>query len=115
MYYEFRKEIYFWGRGLTSFCKTAGVLPVVSSGQQLKEAETFPPRHYAKRGRGIDLAFWRAPEWLFDEPDEFLIWSRAALCGALPRSGQAEGEDETAAEVNGRLSWPAGSPALRHP
>ena len=27
----------------------------------------------------IDLSFWRAPERLFDEPDELVIWAQAAL------------------------------------
>jgi DNA transformation protein len=47
-----------------------------------KEAESFPPLNYAKRGATIDLAFWRAPERLFDEPDELLAWARAALGAA---------------------------------
>ena len=47
-----------------------------------KEAEVFPPLNYAKKGGTIDLAFWRAPERLFDEPDEFVTWARAALAAA---------------------------------
>jgi DNA transformation protein len=47
-----------------------------------REAEAFPPLNYAKGGGSIDLAFWRTPERLFDEPDEFLIWARAALGAA---------------------------------
>jgi DNA transformation protein len=47
-----------------------------------KEAEAFPPLDYEKGGRSIDLAFWRAPERLFDEPDELLDWARAALAAA---------------------------------
>ena len=47
-----------------------------------KEAEAFPPLNYEKGGGSIDLAFWRAPERLFDEPDEFLTWARAALGAA---------------------------------
>ena len=33
-------------------------------------------------GSTIDLAFWRVPERLFDEPDELLTWARAALAAA---------------------------------
>ena len=44
-----------------------------------QEAEAFPPLNYAKGGGTIDLAFWRAPERLFDETDEFLTWGRLAL------------------------------------
>jgi DNA transformation protein and related proteins len=47
-----------------------------------KEAEAFPPLNYAKKGSTIDLAFWRAPERLFDEPDELVAWARAALGAA---------------------------------
>ena len=47
-----------------------------------KEAEAFPPLSYEKKGVSIDLSFWRAPERLFDEPDEFLSWARAALAAA---------------------------------
>jgi DNA transformation protein len=47
-----------------------------------KEAESFPPLNYAKRGALIDLSFWRAPERLFDEPDELVTWARAALAAA---------------------------------
>src|SRR6185437_9061224 len=47
-----------------------------------KEAESVPPLNYEKQGRTIDLAFWRVPERLLDEPDELVIWARAALAAA---------------------------------
>ena len=47
-----------------------------------KEAEAFPPLSYQKKGCAIDLSFWRAPERLFDEPDELATWARAALGAA---------------------------------
>ena len=47
-----------------------------------KEAEAYPPLSYEKQGRTIDLAYWRAPERLLDEPDEFVAWARAALDAA---------------------------------
>ena len=47
-----------------------------------KEAESFPPLDYQKKGGTIDLSFWRAPERLFDEPDELVIWARAAHAAA---------------------------------
>src|SRR6478609_11818334 len=52
--------------------------------ETFREAEAFPPLNYEKKGGSIDLAFWRAPERLFDEPDELLTWARAAL-GAAAR------------------------------
>ncbi len=33
-------------------------------------------------GKTIDLSIWRAPERLFDEPDELVTWARAALAAA---------------------------------
>src|SRR5271168_2924640 len=47
-----------------------------------REAESFPPLNYKKRGSTIDLSFWRVPERLFDEPDELVSWARAALAAA---------------------------------
>ena len=47
-----------------------------------KEAESFPPLNYEKKGETIDLSFWRAPERLFDEPDELVTWARLALAAA---------------------------------
>jgi DNA transformation protein len=47
-----------------------------------KEAASVPSLSYEKKGRTIDLAFWRAPERLFDEPDELVTWARSALAAA---------------------------------
>ena len=47
-----------------------------------KEAEGSPPLNYEKKGGSIDLAFWRAPERLFDEPDQLVAWARLALAAA---------------------------------
>jgi DNA transformation protein and related proteins len=47
-----------------------------------KEAESFLPLNYEKKGGTIDLSFWRAPERLFDEPDELVAWAQAALAAA---------------------------------
>ncbi|HUA53771.1 MAG TPA: TfoX/Sxy family protein [Candidatus Sulfotelmatobacter sp.] len=46
------------------------------------EAASAPPLNYKKRGSMIDLAFWRAPERLFDEPDDLVAWARLALDAA---------------------------------
>src|SRR5436305_8612992 len=46
------------------------------------EAASSPPLNYAKKGETIDLSFWRAPERLFDEPDELVAWARLALAAA---------------------------------
>jgi DNA transformation protein len=47
-----------------------------------KEAASVPPLSYEKQGCTIDLAFWRAPERLFDDPDELVRWARVALAAA---------------------------------
>ena len=46
------------------------------------EAQSAPPLDYQKGGRTIPLAFWRAPDRLFDEPDELVTWAQAALAAA---------------------------------
>jgi DNA transformation protein len=46
------------------------------------ESRAFPPLAYTKQGRAIDLSFWRAPDRLFDEPDELVDWARTALGAA---------------------------------
>lgn len=46
------------------------------------EAAADPPLSYSKRGRSIDLAFWRVPDRLFDNPDELIAWARLALAAA---------------------------------
>ena len=60
-----------------------------------REAASFPPLDYAKQGGTIDLSFWRAPERLFDEPDELVAWAREALGAArrvaARRKGAARG------------------------
>jgi DNA transformation protein len=56
-----------------------------------KEAESFPPLSYEKKGGTIDLSFWRAPERLFDDPDELITWARAALAAARRVAANREG------------------------
>lgn len=46
------------------------------------EAASTPPLNYAKKGSVIDLSYWRAPDRLFDEPDELVAWARLALAAA---------------------------------
>src|SRR5258708_25269057 len=55
-----------------------------------KEAASFPPLNYEKKGCTIDLSFWRVPERLFDEPDELVAWARAALAAARRASSKRE-------------------------
>src|SRR5438552_517362 len=55
-----------------------------------KEAESAPPLNYEKQGRTIDLSFWRVPERLLDEPDELVMWARAALAAARRVAAERE-------------------------
>lgn len=50
--------------------------------ETFKEAAASPPLNYAKNGTTIDLAFWRVPERLLDEPDELVAWAQAGLAAA---------------------------------
>src|SRR5260370_39741790 len=56
--------------------------------EAFKEAESSPPLSYEKKGSTIDLSFWRAPERLFDEPDELVTWARVALAAARRVAGE---------------------------
>ena len=47
-----------------------------------EEARSSPPLDYKKKGETIELSFWRAPERLFDEPEELVEWARIALAAA---------------------------------
>ncbi len=53
-----------------------------ASREAFAEAGSSPPLNYEKGGRSIDLAFWRVPDRLFDEPDELVAWARVALATA---------------------------------
>jgi DNA transformation protein and related proteins len=66
-----------------------------------EEAASFPPLNYRKKGDIIDLSFWRAPERLFDEPDEFVAWARLAL-GAARRVAAKRGKNQTSANTRSR-------------
>jgi DNA transformation protein len=55
-----------------------------------KEAGSVPPLSYERQRRTIDLSFWRAPDRLLDEPDEFISWARAALAAARRVASERE-------------------------
>jgi len=50
--------------------------------ETFKEAASFPSLTYVKNGCTIDLSFWRAPDRLFDEHEELIVWARSALAAA---------------------------------
>src|SRR5215471_15314140 len=70
-----------------------------------QEAASSPPLNYEKKGETIDLAFWRAPERLFDEPEEFVAWARSAFGAA--RRVAAKRQQTT--PKPGHSSWKSGN------
>jgi len=95
------------------------------------QAEGMGPFTYdTKHGPGTLDSYWRAPERLYDEPDEMARWARAALAvaraaarrkatAARPRSGKAKPQQaravaKTQASASSRKSRPdmqAGRPS----
>ncbi len=71
---------------------------VIDDGLYFKaDAETIPAfeaegcgcfEYTGKTGRTTRMPYWRAPDRLYDEPDEMIAWARAAV-GAAHRIGAA--------------------------
>ena len=55
------------------------------------EAEFSTPFIYEKSGKALEMAYWRLPERLYDEPDEFIEWAHKAF-GAALRADQRKPE-----------------------
>lgn len=53
-----------------------------ADGEAAFKGEGMGPFVYQAKGRTVALGYWRMPERLLDEPDEMLLWSRAALAVA---------------------------------
>jgi DNA transformation protein len=62
--------------------------------EAFREAESFPPLNYAKKGETIDLSFCRAPERLFDDSDEFVRWAREAMGAARRVAAKRPGKSK---------------------
>jgi DNA transformation protein len=45
-------------------------------------AEGSKPFVYSAKGKGVTLSYWRLPDRLLDDPDEFARFARAALASA---------------------------------
>ncbi len=52
------------------------------------EASGLPPFTYARQGRVVALSFYRAPDSVFDEPDQALFWGRLAMASAMRAQAQ---------------------------
>lgn len=70
-------------RGVFYFKADAETVPAF----EREGCEQFAPA--MKGRRTIGMPYWRAPERLFDEPDEFAEWARAAFAAAH-RAGAAK-------------------------
>lgn len=79
-----------------------------------REAESFPPLSYEKRGRAIDLSFWRVPERLFDEPDELIDWVRAGLAAARRVAATRKRAAPAAKSKQHPRRWTGGMSRRRH-
>jgi len=49
---------------------------------ELSQAASSPPFRYSRNGRVVDLPYHRVPDDLLDQPDELLIWAKAAVAAA---------------------------------
>ncbi len=47
------------------------------------ETEDSGPFLYEKNGKAMEMAYWRLPERLYDDPEEFTEWARHAFSAAL--------------------------------
>ena len=54
------------------------------------EKEGCGPWIYHRQGKAMETSYWRVPERLLDEPDEFADWAREAFAVAL-RTQKAKG------------------------
>ena len=63
---------------------------MTTTGRPSRKPQSFPPLNYEKKGGTIDLAFWRAPERLFDEPDELVDMGAGGAGGGAPGRGEEE-------------------------
>ncbi len=75
------------------------------------EAEGCEPFTYPRKdGRAVSLSYWRIPERLIDEPDDFVAWSRAAI--AVARRADAAKAGKNAAKAVKPKRRPKAAPDL---
>jgi DNA transformation protein len=58
------------------------------------EAEGCGPFQYSARSKAVTMSYWRLPERLYDEPEEFREWALAAV-KAAERSKQPTAKSKT--------------------
>jgi DNA transformation protein and related proteins len=69
-------------------------LKVGASNRGMFEAEGMDAFVYTSKGKSISLSFWQAPERLYDDPDDLIAFSRAALAVAT-RAAAAKAKQRT--------------------
>jgi DNA transformation protein len=62
------------------------------------EKEGFGRWVYDGHKRPVAMPYWQAPERLYDEPDEFAAWARAAFDAARRIRAQSKGGKKAAAK-----------------
>lgn len=58
------------------------------------EAERQEPFSYQGKSKRVVLPYWRLPERLLDDPDEFQQWARAAMRAARQRHAKTKAHRE---------------------
>lgn len=78
------------------------------------EAEGMAPFGYDTRtGRRVLTSHWRVPEWLYDEPDEMLLWARAAVAAARAKKQVTAKRAASMASKAGKKTAPKTKPRAR--
>ena len=65
---------------------------------QRSAAEGFGQWVYEGRGRKVPMPYWRAPDRLYDEPDDFAEWARIAFDVAVRSQKPKGGKKRDAAK-----------------
>jgi DNA transformation protein len=67
-------------------------------------AEKSEPFVYNAKGREISLSYWRLPERLYDEPDDFAVFARDAFTAARRAASGKPKKKKAPAREPGRKS-----------
>lgn len=67
------------------------------SSKRRYEADGLKPFTYEGQTGPVSMSYWRAPERLFDEPDDMLDWAREALQVAQREAGAKAAKSRKAA------------------
>lgn len=87
------------------------------------EAEGLAPFTFSSQGRTMTTSYWRAPDRIFDEPEELRAWARRALSAARRAAARSPKKDKagSASKSKGRkaapppIAKPAAAPKSKSP